>query len=211
VFLPFVAIALLQAAPADPEPYRALGASPLWQASIYGGFMTFETPGRDRLTVETPARQETGLGFAHSSPELSISVEHGDCTDGITRRIYADRVTVRVGEARFEGCGGASRGVRLPAPYAAAGGEPFWSLEIADGRLYFGVNDDVWIVRTPTRAMTRDGRIRHYTAPGISVLLRRENCELEDERVYADAVTVRAGTWTVEGCGGRVVREAPAD
>ena len=41
------------------------------------------------------------------------------------------------------------------------------------------------------------------------MLLKREDCELEDERVYADAVTVIAGAWTVEGCGGEVIQEAP--
>lgn len=195
----------------EPDSYHAIGAAPLWQASVYGDAMTFETPGRDRLTVDTPVRQETELGFAYSADAFSISVEHAVCRDALTGDAYADRVTVRVGETRYEGCGGRPLATEVPAPYGAAGGEPFWSLAIADGRLYFGVNDEVVIVPAPAPLVTGDGRRRRYIAPGISVLLKRENCELEDGRVYADAVTVTAGTWTVEGCGGRVVREGPGE
>ena len=205
------ALVLLTAQGAQPESYRAIGAAPLWQAWIYGEAMSFETPGRGRVSVERPARHETGRGYTYSSGDFTLSVEHGDCTDALSRRVFVDRVTVRVGGARFDGCGGARRGPVGPEPYGAAGGEPFWSLEIGDGRLYFGVNDDVWIVPVPRPHVTRNGRNRRYTAPGITVLLRREDCGLEDERTYADTVTVVAGQWRVLGCGGRVVREAPGD
>lgn len=203
------ALLLAQAAAPEPEPYRALGAVPLWEASIGGGFMSFATPGRERITIETPPREETELGFAHSSGALSISVEHGRCTDRLTGRSFTDSVRVRVGETHYEGCGGRSPGASALPAYMAAGGEPFWSLEIADGRLSFGVNDETVIVPAPRPRMTRDGSIRIYEGEGISVRLRRRACELEDERVYADEVTVRAGHWTVRGCGGRVIREAP--
>jgi uncharacterized membrane protein len=202
---------LLAAQAEEPQPYRALGASPLWQASIYGDAMSFETPGRDRMYVERPTRQETELGFVYRSSDLAISVEHRDCTDRLSGLGYADQVTITVGTMQYTGCGGPARARGRVAPYGAAGSEPFWSLEIADGRLYFGVNDDVVMVPTPRAIVTGNGRIRRYTAPGISVLLKRENCELEDERTYADTVTVIAGHWRVEGCGGRVLREAPGD
>jgi uncharacterized membrane protein len=211
LFLPFVAIMLIQAAPAEPAPWRAIGAAPLWQAWVYGDAMTFETHGRDRLSVQRPARQESAGGFAYRTDELVITVTHGDCTDSLSHHVFADRVAVEARGVRYQGCGGAARGAATPAPDGPAGGEPLWSLEIADGRLYFGVNDDVVIVPAPAPVVTGGGGTRRYIAPGIEVLLRRDNCELEDERTYADAVTVRAGHWTVEGCGGRVVREAPED
>ena len=194
---------------AAPDTYRAIGASPFWQVSIYADGMTFETPGRDRLSVQRPVRQETASGFTWRSDELSVTVVHRNCTDRLNGRTYADHVMVVVGRAHYEGCGGAIRGAALPMSYGAAGGEPFWSLEIGEGRLYFGVNEYVVIVPTPRVVVSRDRRTRRYTAPGISVTLRRQNCDLEDERTYADAVTVVAGQWRVEGCGGRVVREAP--
>ena len=205
------ALALLAAQASEPATYRALGAAPLWQAAVGNGFMRFETPGLPAIGLQAPAPAQTAQGFAWHTTELTITVMHGDCTDALTRRVYADRVTVEAGGATYQGCGGDPRGWTRPAPYTAGGGEPFWSLEIADGRLYFGVNDEVFIVPTPLMVATRDVRTRHYRTAGISVTLREEDCELEDEWVYADAVTVRAGQWRVEGCGGRVVREAPAD
>ena len=205
------ALALLAAQPAEAPPYLALGNAPLWQASITQSYMNFETTGRNRITVEVPTRQETQLGFVYRTSELAISVEHRNCTDPLSGLGYADHVTVEVGSVRYTGCGGAVRARGRVLPYGAAGGEPFWSLEIADGRLYFGVNEDVWIIPTPRPVVTGNGRTRRYRAPGIDVLLVRRNCDLEDDRTYADTVTVVAGDWRVYGCGGRVVREAPRD
>jgi uncharacterized membrane protein len=201
------ALALLAAQEPAPESYRAIGAAPLWQAGVGNGFMSFETTGSPAITLEAPARQQTAQGFTWRTSALTIIVAHGDCTDALTRRVYADRVTVQKGATTYQGCGGAPRGWTRPEPYTAAGGEPFWSLEIADGRLYFGVNEDVFIVPVPRPQA--NGRMRRYRAPAINVQLRRHNCDLEDERVYADTVTVVAGTWRVFGCGGRVLREAP--
>jgi uncharacterized membrane protein len=208
---PLLALAFLATQAAEPETYRAIGAGPLWQAEVGNGFMSFETPGLPAVNLEAPTRQDTPQGFTWRTDTLTISVTHGDCADALTRRVYADRVTVQAVGTTYRGCGGAPRGWNRPEPYGAAGGEPFWSLEIADGRLYFGVNEDVFIVPTPRVVATRGRRTRHYDGPGIRVTLRREECGLEDERVYADAVTVVAGSWRVEGCGGRVVREAPGD
>lgn len=203
------ALALVAAQDATPEYYRAIGAAPLWQAGVGSGYMSFETTGVPATNVEAPAPQRTAQGITWRTSELTISVTHGACTDALTRRVYADRVTVRTGATTYQGCGGAPRGWTRPPSYIAGGGEPFWSLEIADGRLYFGVNEDVVIVPTPRVVASRSRRTRTYTAPGIRVTLRRENCEQEDERVRADDVRVVAGQWRVEGCGGRVVRGAP--
>jgi heat shock protein HslJ/uncharacterized membrane protein len=209
MFLPFAAMMLAQATlVSEPGDYRALGASPLWQATIRDDFISFLTPAREMLVVETPSRQETEPGFAYSADALSISVEHAVCRDALTGRTFADRVTVRIGETRYEGCGGASRSAARPVSYGAAGSEPFWGLEIADGRLTFDNNGEVVIVRAPRPLVTGDGGMRRYRAPGISVLLKREDCEMEDERIYADTVTVTVSGRTFEGCGGRVLPPA---
>lgn len=206
-----LALLALAAQAGEPEPYRALGASPFWQLTINDDFTSFLTPARKLLVVETPPRQETELGFSRSSAALSIMVEHHDCTDALTRQAYADRVTVRIGEARYEGCGGAARGVARPARYRASGSEPFWGLDIADGRLTFDNDGQVVIVAEPRPLVTDNNSRRRYNAPGISVLLRRVDCESEDERAYADTVTVNVAGRTFEGCGGPVVRDAPED
>ena len=205
------AFALLVAQPTDAEIYHAIGGAPLWQATVSGNFMGFATPGRDDVMVETPARQETELGFAYRTPDLAIVVEHATCRDPLTGAAYADRVTIETGDARYTGCGGRRLAPEMPEPYGAAGSEPFWGLEIADGRLIFGIDSRTVIVPVPRPLVTNQGRNRRYRAPGIDVLLRRHNCELEDERIYADDVTVIVGNRTVFGCGGRVVREAPGE
>lgn len=205
------ALALLAAQPAPPAYYRAIGASPLWQVGVGNGFLAFETPGLPAVNLQAPAAQRMANGFAWRTAELTITVTHGTCTDALTHRAYTDRVTVETGGRRYEGCGGAPVGWTRPEPYGAAGGEPFWSLEISDGRLYFGVNDEVFIVPEPRMVATRSLRTRHYRGAGISVTLREEECQLEDERTWSDDVTVVAGSWRVLGCGGRVVREAPGD
>jgi uncharacterized membrane protein len=204
------ALALLQAAPAaEPEHWYALGTTPLWQAIFANGYLSFETPGRAAVNVQAPPRQESAQGYAWRTAEVSIIVTRGTCVDALSHRVFTERVTVESAGRRYQGCGGDARGPERPAPYLAGGGEPFWSLEIANGRLYFGVNEDVFIVPAPRPQVTRGGRTRRYQAPGITVTMRRENCQLEDERTWSDEVTVVAGSWRVLGCGGRVVREAP--
>ena len=198
-----------QAAGPEADSYRAIGATPLWNVRIGGGRMTFEMPGRDIVGVATPARSQTELGHVWHTDELAVSIEYASCVDGLTRRVYAERVMVHVGRDHFEGCGGHLLSRGGPISYDAAGGEPFWWLDIADGRLTFQSDERVIIVPLPAARSTRDGRIRTYEAQGISVAIRRRDCELEDERTYADIVTVTAGGRTVTGCGGRVVREAP--
>lgn len=205
------ALALLAVQPAEPDGYRAIGASPFWQVTIRSDFTSFLTPAREMLVVETAPRQETAHGFTHQRDDLSIAVEHGDCRDSITGSTYPDRVTVRSAGTVYQGCGGTPRGGNIRADYGASGSEPFWGLEIAAGRLTFDNDGQVVIARMPRPVVSGNNRRRRYTAPGISVLLKREDCEMEDERTYADTVTVIVLGRTFEGCGGRVIREAPED
>lgn len=201
----------LASQPAVPEPdtYRAVGTSPLWNVRIGGGRMVFETPGREIVNVAAPEREPTEIGHAWSTGEFSVSVEYANCTDPLTRRLYNERVMVRIGATHYDGCGGRVLSSTLPAPYAAAGSEPFWWVEIADGRTTWQIDDRVIIVPLPASRSTRTGSLRMYETPGVSVTIRRQHCESHDDRAYADTVTVTAGGRTVRGCGGRVVREAP--
>ena len=65
------------------------------------------------------------------------------------------------------------------------------------------------IIPVPASRSTRTGSLWVYESEALTVSVRRQNCDLEDDRTYADTVTVTAGGRTVQGCGGRVVREAP--
>ena len=192
------------------EPYRAVGVSPLWLVTITPDAMAFERNGQDTLNIVPPPRQETEIGHVHWTRDFEVSVEHASCTDPLTRRIFSDRVTVRVGAIEYAGCGGRALSPALPT-YDAAGGEPFWWLEIADGRIVFQIDDRSVIAPAPRPFLTGRRGSYFYRTAQLVVRVRRQDCELEDGRIYADAVTVTAGGRTVQGCGGAVVREAPDD
>lgn len=91
--------------------------------------------------------------------------------------------------------------------YRANGGEPFWSLEIAGGRMTYSRDGEEISVPAPRLRTGADGRIRYVTRR-LVVEIRPEPCEDEAERVYDDTVRVTANGVTVEGCGGA---EQPPD
>ena len=201
------AFALVAAQGPGPGVYHAVGVAPLWRASIVDGYVTFGTPGQDSTGLGPTAPVVTRRGFTYGGGGVfTMIVRHGSCVDPLTRRTFADRVTMVVNGRRYNGCGGPSR--TRAERYRALGSEPFWDLEIANGRLYFGADMGVWLVPEPRPAVSRDGRTRRYHAAGISVVLRRQNCVAEDGTTYADIVRVAAARYpNVEGCGGRVLRE----
>ncbi|MGQ0587965.1 MAG: hypothetical protein ACT4N8_00355 [Sphingosinicella sp.] len=92
-------------------------------------------------------------------------------------------------------------------PYTADGAEPFWSLEMANGRMihrYDGREIDV-----PAPRARRIGAGRRYTTGRLVVTIRPERCEDESEQVRADRVDVIADGIAFSGCGGRVLRAPP--
>jgi uncharacterized membrane protein len=157
-------------------------------------------------TVPEVTRQ--GFTYRSDGDVLNMTVRHGACVDPLTRRTFADNVTIQLGTRFYRGCGGAVRGRPMRALYEADGSEPFWSLEIANGRLYYGANMQVTIVPEPRPIISRDGRTRRYRASGIEAVLRRRDCLHDNGRTYADTVTVIVSGSRVEGCGGRMVRRA---
>ena len=45
-------------------------------------------------------------GEIYQTPRINVNIVHGQCSDGMSDRIYPDRVQVTVDGRRFEGCGG---------------------------------------------------------------------------------------------------------
>lgn len=91
--------------------------------------------------------------------------------------------------------------------YRASGSEPFWSLEIAAGRMTYRGDGREISVPAPELETTADGR-RRYVARDLVVELSMGPCEDEAARVYEDSVRVTANGVTVAGCGGA---EQPPD
>lgn len=88
-------------------------------------------------------------------------------------------------------------------PYVADGGEPFWSLEIAEGRLTYRRDGDTISAALPPRRATANGY--RYETPVIVVEIRHEECADDGNTIRADSVTVTVGEETVRGCGGAVL------
>ncbi len=103
----------LPTAPTDaPSPapseqaYLALGTEPFWSLEITPQWMTFHDMERRMTRVATPRVIHGIAGEIYNTPTLSANIVHTDCSDGMSDRVYPDRVQLTVRGQRFEGCGG---------------------------------------------------------------------------------------------------------
>src|SRR4051794_27712269 len=101
--------------------YRAGGNEPFWWVEIAQGRITFDPANGRGFAVAAPPPRTTANGYRYETRRLTIELSHGECSDGMSDRRYADRVTVTVGGETLRGCGGA-----LLAPYRLAGSS--WSI-----------------------------------------------------------------------------------
>lgn len=102
--------ALLLAAPAtvqsDHGPYRALGTEPFWSLQIDGRTMRYE-PAVGRPVIVAKPRPIVGInGELYRTRRMIVDITHTRCSDGMSDRIYADTVRVRIGRQQLNGCGG---------------------------------------------------------------------------------------------------------
>ena len=88
------------------RPYRALGTEPFWSVTLGDRQMTFESPEAPPVVMPLPAPRTQGQGRRYETPRLTMDIAPGPCSDGMSDRRYADRVTVVMDGRRLEGCGG---------------------------------------------------------------------------------------------------------
>jgi heat shock protein HslJ len=89
--------------------------------------------------------------------------------------------------------------------YHAIGNEPFWSVELAHGRIaYDPANGRGFSIAAPRPRTTPNGY--RYETRRLTVEITRGECSdgMSDRR-YADTVTVTVGGETLRGCGGALV------
>jgi uncharacterized membrane protein len=92
--------------PPPPPAYHALGTEPFWNLLIDEHDLTFSTPDAALVTQPTP-RVIIGIaGEIYQTPRINVNIVHGSCSDGMSDRVYPDKVQVTVDGARFDGCGG---------------------------------------------------------------------------------------------------------
>ena len=110
---PFALVATLAACqtlpvgPPRPGTYRATGTEPFWGLSIGPRDMVFESPnGPTRIVQPTPRPINGVAGEIYQTPRLNVHIVHARCSDGMSDRVYPDRVQITADGRRFEGCGG---------------------------------------------------------------------------------------------------------
>ena len=111
--LPLLLAAALPAAgcmsvpPPPPPPYHAVGTEPFWNLLIDEHHLTFTQPDAQPIQQPTP-RVIVGIaGEIYKTPRINVNIVHArGCSDGMSDRVYPDRVQVNVDGRQFNGCGG---------------------------------------------------------------------------------------------------------
>lgn len=101
---------LLLAAPAAAQtaaaPYRALGTEPFWSLTIDARTIRYEPAVGRAISVARPRQVARRDGRSWRTPRLQVDITARRCSDGMSDRIFADTVRVRVDGQVLNGCGG---------------------------------------------------------------------------------------------------------
>ena len=89
-----------------PPPYHAVGTEPFWNLLIDQRDITFTQPGAQPIRQPKPQAIIGIAGEIYQTPRINVNIVHGQCSDGMSDRVYPDKVQVTVDGRRFEGCGG---------------------------------------------------------------------------------------------------------
>ena len=89
-----------------PAPYHAVGTEPYWNLLIDEHDITFVQPDHQPIKQRTPAVIHGFAGEIYQTPRINVNIVHGTCSDGMSDRVYPDKVQVTVDGTRFNGCGG---------------------------------------------------------------------------------------------------------
>ncbi len=92
--------------PAPAAPYHALGTEPFWNLLIDEHDITFTQPDAQPVQQRTPPVIHGFAGEIYQTPRINVNIVHAKCSDGMSDRVYPDKVQVTVDGRRFEGCGG---------------------------------------------------------------------------------------------------------
>ncbi len=106
----FVALPLLSGCmsfpPAPPAPYHAVGTEPFWNLIIDDRNVTFIRSEEQPITQPVPKAIVGVAGEIYQTPRIDVNIVHAQCSDGMSDRVYPDKVQVTVDGKRFNGCGG---------------------------------------------------------------------------------------------------------
>jgi uncharacterized membrane protein len=89
-----------------PPPYHALGTEPFWNLLIDEHDVTFTQPDAEPIRQPVPKVIVGIAGEIYRTPRIDVNIVHARCSDGMSDRVYPDKVQVTVDGKRFDGCGG---------------------------------------------------------------------------------------------------------
>ena len=89
-----------------PPPYHALGTEPFWNLLIDEHDLTFVQPDAQPIKQPTPKVIIGIAGEIYQTPRINVNIVHAQCSDGMSDRVYPDKVQVTVDGRQFNGCGG---------------------------------------------------------------------------------------------------------
>jgi len=89
-----------------PPPYHAVGTEPFWDVLIDEHDVTFTLAGSQPVRQPRPQAIIGIAGEIYQTPRINVNIVHGQCSDGMSDRVFPDKVQVTVDGKRFNGCGG---------------------------------------------------------------------------------------------------------
>ena len=108
--------------------YFALGTEPGWTVEITDDRLKYAGDyGATIIDAEHGGERRSGSTRRYVSKDLRVTIEPGPCSDGMSDRRYADKVTLSVRGQTLSGCGGAI----LPVESLAGTN---WKIVAIDGR-----------------------------------------------------------------------------
>src|SRR5690348_10875189 len=89
-----------------PAPYHGVGTEPFWNLLIDEHDVTFVQPEAAPIKQPTPKVIHGFAGEIYQTPRINVNIVHVQCSDGMSDRVYSDKVQVTVDGKQFNGCGG---------------------------------------------------------------------------------------------------------
>jgi uncharacterized membrane protein len=92
--------------PPPPAPYHGVGTEPFWNFIIDDKNVTFILAGQQPVVQPKPQAIVGVAGEIYRTQRIDANIVHAQCSDGMSDRVYPDKVQVTVDGRQYNGCGG---------------------------------------------------------------------------------------------------------
>ena len=84
--------------------FNALGTEPFWAVEVRKTGLKLSRPGGADLIVDNPGPKVEGSKAVWAAKGVVLTLTEGDCSDGMSDRIYAYYAEVTTSDATMKGC-----------------------------------------------------------------------------------------------------------